>query len=128
MPEWKNRAVMEYFGPGVEEPWLAIRKGDFKYVYTRNHQPLLFNVVEDPLETKNLVHLEEHAVRIVALHDLLFADLDLEATTARAAQSKQTRVFLHNVLKGGEGYHWDYQPVFDATQQYVRGPNKPATC
>ena len=128
MPEWKNRAVMEYFGPGVEEPWLAIRRGDFKYVYTRNHEPLLFNVVEDPLETRNLAGKDEHTVLIVAMHDLLFAGLDLEATTAKAAASKQTRLFLHNVLKGSEGYHWDYQPNFDATKQYVRGPNKPATC
>ena len=128
MPEWKDRAIVQYFGPGVEEPWVAIRRGDFKYVYTRNHPPLLFNMVEDPLETVNLADKKEHAALIIALHDLLFAGLDLDAVTEKAARSKHTRVFLHSVLDGSEGYHWDYQPVFDATRQYVRGPNKPATC
>ncbi|MCG8508766.1 MAG: sulfatase-like hydrolase/transferase, partial [Rhodospirillales bacterium] len=127
-PEWKNRALMEYFGPGVEEPWVAIRQGDYKYVYTRNHEPLLFNVIEDPLETENLIDQGGYAELVEELHGILFTGLDLEATTARAVASKQTRVFLHQVLAGSEGYHWDYQPIFDATKQYVRGPNKPATC
>ncbi len=128
MPEWKDRALMEYFGPGVEEPWVAIRKGEFKYVYTRNQAPLLFNVIEDPLETDNLIDQGRYAKLVEELHGILFTGLDLDGATAKAVKSKQTRVFLHSVLKGSEGYRWDYQPLFDATKQYVRGPNKPATC
>ncbi|MDE0770052.1 MAG: choline-sulfatase [Opitutaceae bacterium] len=125
--EWKDEAIMEYFGPGVEEPWLCIRKGPYKYVYTRNHDPLLFNVVEDPSETVNLCNEEEHLERVGALHSALMRDINIEATTEKAAESKQTRLFLHDALKGSEGYHWDYDPDFDATKRYVRGPNMPST-
>jgi choline-sulfatase len=128
MPQWKDQAVMEYFGPGVEEPWLCIREGAFKYVYTRNNDPLLFNVVEDPTEVKNLYGQDEYKELAEKLHAALFSDLDIEKTTKDAGDSKQTRLFLHKALEGSEGYHWDYQPDFDAQKQYVRGPNTPSSC
>ncbi len=124
---WKNQAAMEYFGPGIEEPWLCVRKDNFKYVYTRNHEPLLFNVKDDPTEVNNLYCNTQYAEIVKELHQIMFADLDLEATTERAVKSKQTRLFIHESLKGSEGYHWDYQPNFDATKQYVRGPNLPSS-
>lgn len=33
----KDEAIAEYYGPGVIEPRLAIRKDRWKYVWTRNH-------------------------------------------------------------------------------------------
>lgn len=123
MPDWKDQAIIEYFGPGVEEPWLAIRKGPLKYIHTRNHDPLLFDVAADPGETTNL--MAERSDEAARLHHLLFEGIDLEERTATAIASKQTRVFLHKVMAGSPGYRWDYQPEFDAAERYVRGPNVP---
>ena len=107
----------------VEEPWLAIRKGPLKYIHTRNHAPLLFDVAADPGETTNL--MDERADEAAKLHHLLFVGIDLDERTATAIASKQTRVFLHKVMAGSPGYRWDHQPEFDAAEQYVRGPNVP---
>lgn len=125
---WKDEAIIEYYGPGVEEPWLAIRRKNWKYVYTRNNEPLLFNMIDDPQEVNNLAEEEQYADLVAELHKAVFDGIDLDALTEQAIKSKQTRLFLHNSLKGSEGYKWDYQPVFDATLQYVRGPNKPSYC
>jgi hypothetical protein len=54
--------------------------------------------------------------------------IDIESLTEKAVLSKQRRKFLHESMQGSEGYHWDYQPFFDAKAQYVRGTNKPAFC
>lgn len=125
---WRNTAIAEYFGPGVEQPWLAIRRGDFKYVYIRNHPSLLFNIADDPDEITDLI--DDPAYRAIAaeLRAALLRDLDIDAVTAKAVESKKTRRFLHDTLEGSEGYVWDYTPDFDGSKRYVRGMNRPSTC
>ena len=123
----KDEAIAEYYGPGVIEPWLAIRKGDFKYTWTRNQAELLYNVVADPDEQNDLSGDPAHAEVLAKLKERLLGRYDVEAVTQRAARLKETRVFLHDALLTNEGYHWDYQPNFDATRQYVRGMNLPNT-
>jgi choline-sulfatase len=125
---WKDEAIFEYYGPGVEQPWLAIRRRDWKYVFTRNNEPLLFNMIDDPLEVNNLADDPRFADLMAELHAAVHDDIDVDALTEQAINSKQTRIFLHEALKDGEEYKWDYQPVFDATKQYVRGVNKPSFC
>lgn len=123
----KDEAIAEYYGPGVIEPWLAIRKGPWKYVWTRNHADLLYNVEDDPHEQTNLSQDTAQACVKTELRERLLGRYDVEAVTARAVDSKTSRMFLQSVLKGSEGYHWDYQPHFDASRQYVRGVNSPST-
>ena len=125
---WKDQAIAEYFGPGVEEPWLAIRRGPHKYIIVRNHSAMLFNVADDPDELYNLIDEPDHAHIRDALDRALMRDLDLDALTLKAIASKQTRRFLHEALEGSEGYVWDYQPTFEADMQYVRSVNYPKTC
>ncbi len=123
----KDEAIAEYFGPGVIEPWLAIRQGDFKYAWTRNAPELLFDLARDPDEQTDLSTDPAHAAIKTQLKDRLLGRYDVEAMTRRAAKEKETRSFLHDALSTNGGYHWDYQPLFDASRQYVRGVNKPAT-
>ena len=61
------------------------------------------------------------------LRERLLGRYDVEEVTKRASESKETRAFLHQALSTNDGFHWEYQPVFDATKQYVRGVNKPVT-
>lgn len=123
----KDEAIAEYYGPGVIEPWLSIRQGDHKYVWTRNAPELLFDMAQDPDEQTNLSADPACAGIKARLKDRLLGRYDVEAVTRRAAAEKEARVFLHEALSTNGGYHWDYQPFFDATRQYVRGVNKPAT-
>jgi choline-sulfatase len=123
----KDEAISEYFGPGVIEPWLAVRQADWKYVWTRNAPELLFNMAEDPDEQIDRSQDPECADIMSKLRDRLLGRYDVEAVTQRAVRLKETRVFLHEALSTNGGYHWDYQPHFDATQQYVRGVNSPST-
>lgn len=125
--EWKDEIIAEYFGPGVEEPWLCIRRGEFKYVHTRNHPDLLFNIKNDPNEQLNLITETRYQTIAAELRQKLLERFDLDQVTKQAVANKQLRVFLHDTLKASEGYRWDYQPIFDAKEQYVRGVNSPAT-
>lgn len=123
----KNEAIAEYYGPGVIEPWLAIRQDNWKYVWTRNHDDLLFNLDVDPGEQRNLSNDSSCTEIRAGLRKRLLGRYDVEEMTKRAAISKSTRVFLKQALETNCGYSWDYQPQFDATVQYVRGVNNPST-
>ena len=123
----KDEAIAEYYGPGVIEPWLAIRSGPWKYVWTRNHDELLFNIHDDPSEQSNLASDDACQEIKAKLRSRLLDRYDVESVTAKAHQSKKTRTFLQSALETNNGYSWDYQPEFDATNQYVRGMNHPST-
>jgi choline-sulfatase len=125
--DWKDEAVIEYLGPGVEEPWLALRKGDYKYVYCRNAPSMLFNIAEDPDEMVDLSDDQTLQDLIATMHARLFDGIDIEALTADVIKNKQTRLFIDRAMKGSEGYRWDHTPDFDGSKLYVRGVNKPAT-
>jgi choline-sulfatase len=127
--DWRDSANIQYFGPGIEAPWFAIRKGDFKYAYIHGWGGILINLADDPDETTNLVDDPAHAETAAELHDLLVGSFDLDALTAAVKRNKKQRCFLHQSLKGSPGYVWDHQPDFDGSKQYVRGGvNKPVTC
>ncbi len=123
----KDEAISEYYGPGVIEPWLSIRCGKWKYVWTRNAPELLFDIEADPDEQNDLAQNNAHADVRDKLRERLLGRYDVEEVTKRASESKETRAFLHQALSTNDGFHWEYQPVFDATKQYVRGVNKPVT-
>ena len=128
-PNWRNSASVQYFGPGIEAPWFAARKGAFKYAYIHDWGGILINLIEDPDETNNLVDDPSHARIVADLHDLAVGRFDLDALMAAVKRNKQQRCFLHQSLKGSPGYVWDHQPDFDGSKQYVRGGvNKPVTC
>ena len=127
--DWKDQAVKQYFGPGIEAPWFAIRRGDFKYAYIHGWGGILINLADDPDETRNLISDPRHAGTVRELHDALVGHFDLDALTAAVKENKKQRCFLHQSLRGSPGYVWDLQPDFDARQRYVRGGvNKPVTC
>lgn len=128
-PNWRNSASVQYFGPGIEAPWFAARKGAFKYAYIHDWGGILINLIEDPDETNNLVEDPSHARIVADLHDLAVGRFDLDALMAAVKRNKQQRCFLHQSLNGSPGYVWDHQPDFDGSKQYVRGGvNKPVTC
>ena len=103
------------------------RKDRWKYVWTRNHDDLLFDMAADPQELNDLSGDPTHSEVKAELRGRLLGRYDVEAVTARAAVSKRTRTFLHNTLSTNDGHRWDYQPVFDAATAYVRGTNDPGT-
>lgn len=121
----KDEAIAEYYGPGVIAR--GSRKDRWKYVWTRNHDDLLFDMAADPRELNDLSGDPTHSEVKAELRGRLLGRYDVEAVTARAAVSKRTRTFLHNTLSTNDGYRWDYQPVFDAATAYVRGTNDPGT-
>ena len=112
--------IAEYCGEGILQPMRMIREGDWKYVDVNGHEPLLFNLAEDPHERHNRSKASEASGIEQDLRDRLVYDWDGQTIRKQVVDDQQRRLMLNEALEKGQQCSWDYQPFTDASQQYVR--------
>lgn len=109
----------EYHAEGVMNPSIMARLGRYKYHYFHEQPPQLFDLEVDPNEWDNLVGRPDYTDVERALQAAILEQFDVETIVStmltRLQQKKIVREAMHR-----NGTHWDYQPHFDATQQYMR--------
>jgi choline-sulfatase len=110
----------EYHGEGVASPCFMARKGTFKYVHIFGHEPQLFNLADDPNETRNLAGKRGFGEIERSLHQEIMKQFDPEAIAVDVTRSQAERTLMQRAMNEGERTRWDYQPFFDETKRYVR--------
>ncbi len=115
-----DRVVGEYMAEGTISPMMMIRRGPYKFIYSEQDACMLFDLVNDPLELKDLAtHGDYQDVMAEFLLEAR-ATWDIPAITAAVLASQRRRRFVAEALKLGELTSWDHQPLVDASQQYMR--------
>jgi choline-sulfatase len=115
-----ERAVFsEYHLEKVWAPCFMVRRGRYKYIYIHGHGRQLFDLEADPGEWRDLSQLVEHAGTVAELHALLLERFDPPALAEAGARSIRNREIIRAAM-ARTGTHWDYEPRFDVTRQYVR--------
>jgi len=121
--EDENHTVYgEYMGEGTITPVVMIRRRQYKYITSLVDPPQLFNLADDPKELNNLCESKEQNNVILATK---FANeaaqkWDLQKMHDDAVTSQRKRRFVWEALTIGRFEAWDYQPIDDARQKYVR--------
>jgi choline-sulfatase len=121
---------IEFLGEGVLAPACILIRDGLKYVYCRNDPPMLFDLKKDPDELINLAGRPEHLDTEKSMSAEVQARWDYAALESDILESQKRRLFVQESLLQGQWTSWDYQPVNDASRQYVRGavdPNTTAT-
>jgi choline-sulfatase len=113
-------AAGEYLAEGVEAPMVMIRRGRWKLVHTPGDPDQLFDLEDDPLELRNLAGVEEHAGVLAAFRDEVGERWDLAALERDVRASQQARLAVFRALREGAPAPWDFQPLRDASRQYMR--------
>lgn len=108
--EWKDEALSEYYGEGPIEPMVMVRKGRYKYVYVHNHEPLLFDLKEDPGEVHNLAEFPEYQALITQLRSRITSEVEIESIREDIVQSQQDRLLVAESLQKGKQTAWDHVP------------------
>jgi choline-sulfatase len=85
-------AYAEAHSEGISTGSFMIRRGDWKYVYFSWHEPLLFNLKDDPGEKNNLAGKPEHAAVVKELHAILTSLVDPDEVTRRAFAEQERRL------------------------------------
>jgi choline-sulfatase len=118
--EWKDEAILEYCGEGVEEPMRMLRTGQYKYIYVHNNEPVFYDMQNDPLEQHNIAGTSAAEKTEAHMKKRLLQDWDPEKVKEEILNSQKTRKVLNAALHKGIEFSWDYDPPFDAAHSYVR--------
>jgi choline-sulfatase len=107
----------EYLAEGAIAPMYMLRRGPWKFIHTPPDPDLLFNLLDDPNELKNLA--SSHPLGGHFRHEIE-RKFDIPRITEEVLRSQQSRLMLFQALQRGAHFPWDFQPLRDASEQYTR--------
>ena len=74
----------------------------------------------DPHELTNLADDPAHAEALARLRAQADARWDLDAFDAQVRESQARRWVVYEALRNGKYYPWDFQPLQQASERYMR--------
>jgi choline-sulfatase len=116
----KGHALCEYYSEGVCQPMRMVVRDGHKYVYVHHEAPLLFDLACDPDELHNRIDDPAYADRLAELVALAHEDWDPDDMRDKVIESQRRRQLINEAMSQGRAEHWDVQPHFEASEQYVR--------
>jgi choline-sulfatase len=114
----------EYCAEGVPAPMVMIRRGSLKFIHCAGDPDQLYDLATDPDELVNRVTETPDDSCLEAMRAEVAARWDLEALRADVLASQKRRRLVARALQQGRQTAWDYQPVRDASQLYMRNHMK----
>ncbi len=112
--------LMEYAAEGSYAPLVAIRDGRHKFVHCEIDPPQLFDLESDPLELTNLAADPAHEALVADFMEKVRARWDMAAFDAAVRQSQARRWVVYPALRNGAYFPWDFQPLRQASERYMR--------
>jgi choline-sulfatase len=110
----------EYCAEGVPAPMVMIRRGSLKFIHCPGDPEQLYDLATDPDELVNHVTETPDHPCLEAMRAEVAARWDLERLRADVLASQKRRRLVDRALAQGRQTAWDFQPVRDASQLYVR--------
>ena len=114
-----DEVLGEYLGEGAVAPIVMIRRGPQKFVHAEGDPDQLYDLEADPNELHNLAADAETPL-LGQFRAEVAARWNLPQLHAEILASQRRRRLVAGALRQGALSPWDYQPVRDARQQYVR--------
>ncbi|WP_157015034.1 choline-sulfatase [Mesorhizobium xinjiangense] len=112
--------LMEYAAEGSYAPLVAIRDGRYKFVHCEIDPPQLFDLDSDPNELTNLAADPAHADTLARFTAMMRGRWDMGAFDAAVRESQARRWVVYPALRNGAYYPWDFQPLQQASERYMR--------
>lgn len=113
-------AIGEYCAEMTGYPVFMIRRGPLKYIACEGDKPLLYDVVSDPMETRNLIDDPDYAAQARAFADEVAERWDSEKLRSDVIATQKQRRAIHAAMEAGAAEPWEYNPPRDASREYVR--------
>jgi choline-sulfatase len=118
--ERTSPVAMEYAAEASYAPLVSLRYGKWKYNRCALDPEQLFDLENDPGELTNLAEDPAHQGTLQTLRAKSEARWDLERFDAEVRQSQARRLVVYEALRQGGYYPWDYQPLQQASERYMR--------
>jgi choline-sulfatase len=115
-----DEVVGEYMAEGSRTPLVMIRRGPWKFIYSQDDYCALYHLPSDPQERSNLSVAAEHRLVVEDFLAEVAQRWDLAALHQQVLNSQRRRRLVGRALALGKRSSWDFQPMVDASQQYMR--------
>jgi choline-sulfatase len=87
--DWPEDVLCEYTAEGCDEPWLMLRRGARKMIWSETHGPQLFDLAADPHEARDLASLPEHADEVATLVAAIRARWNVPPCMPRCSRARR---------------------------------------
>ncbi len=111
----------EYLAEATTAPIFMVRKGHFKYIFSTDDPPLLFDVESDPHERSNLAGIAEHSEIENQLRALVSQRWDSAALSERIRLSQKRRRLVLESDKQGVRPRWNHDEEPGSDVVWYRG-------
>lgn len=111
---------MEYAAEGSHAPLVALRKGRYKFIHCELDPPQLFDLENDPQELRNLAEDKAEEERVRSFMEEVTARWDMAQFDEQVRESQGRRHVVYEGLRNGAYFPWDFQPLQDASERYMR--------
>ena len=115
-----DEAIAEYCAECAAHPIYMIRRGKLKYIHCDIDPPQLFDLAADPDERVNLAEDPSYAEAMAAFSQEVAERWDSVEIKNNVIRTQIQRRAIHKAMEEGRITSWDYQPVRDASNEYVR--------
>jgi choline-sulfatase len=107
-------------GEGAIAPLVMVRNGRYKYIYSPPDPEQLYDLESDPHELNNLATQAQHATIRQTFYEQVMAQWDISQLHEQVLASQRRRRLVDAALRNGRHTPWDFQPIDDASQKYMR--------
>ena len=118
--EHRGPVAMEYAAEASYSPLVGLRDGRYKYIRCKLDPDQLFDLDADPHELTNLAGDPNHADALARLRKMADERWNLDRFDTEVRQSQARRWVVYDALRNGAYYPWDYQPLRNASERYMR--------
>jgi len=114
--------AMEYAAEASIAPMVSLVHEGYKFNHCEADPPQLFELAADPHETNNLARATDpaHAARVAQFMAMVHARWNMARFDAEVRESQARRHVVYTALRNGAYYPWDFQPLRDASERYMR--------
>jgi choline-sulfatase len=112
--------LMEYAAEASIAPMVAVRRGRWKYIHCPADPDMLFDLVSDPDEAIDLAASGTHAGVLDELRALAARRWDFGNFDRAVRESQAGRLLVYEALRNGNYYPWDFRPLRDASERFMR--------
>lgn len=118
--DFSGEVFAEYCAECASHPLLMIRRGPYKYIHCDVDPAQLFDVISDPMERNNLAQQADYQTIAQSFYAEVTARWDSDKIRRDVLATQRQRHAVHAAMQQGALVSWDYQPVRDASQEFVR--------